>query len=231
MKITLATHIVVEHVGNQVFLLDSVGKEVYCLPAEGISHYTPETKTLVVTPELVPEVTRLVDSGVATTTGLISRRAVVGSTGALIGGGLVAMSMPAAAASQSPSSPGEEHDFEASGLWKYASDDALDINIDLAGIAGLVGDPSGWTLKIFNETYDLGEDVDCLELTGAGLLVISDLESVDENAGLLALRQEFGGDPPDGTVIFATLEAGNLTGKIRLTYDRNNVVTQCGSDS
>ena len=186
MKITLATHIVVEHVGNQVFLLDSVGKEVYCLPAEGITHYTSETKTLVVTPELVPEVTGLVDSGVATTTGLISRRTVVGSTGALIGGGLVAMSMPAAASSQSPG-PGQntngggpddlgDFDFFAFGTWEEAgwnAEDGFQVDVtiefpdDLLDLLPPADSDGGfdwsefndWSIKLLGKTYtpeDLG---------------------------------------------------------------------------
>ena len=238
VKITLATHIVVEHVGNQVFLLDSVGKEVYCLPAEGITHYSSKTKTLVVTSELVPEVTRLVDSGVATTTGLISRRAVVGSTGALIGGGLVAMSMPAAAASQSPGPGGDEginppggqnFDFFASGVWRISASDPSDrvenIDIDIL-IDGnpLTGDEKDWVLTIFGVPYTLGPESEDVTFgfdsdDNQSELVIEDLFVNFLSDQLNTLKRDFCDLGLDGLEIVALLTDGEVVGQVTLRYD------------
>ena len=191
MKITLATHIVVEHVGNQVFLLDSVGKEVYCLPAEGITHYTSETKTLVVTSELVPEVKRLVDSGVATTTGLISRRAVVGSTGALIGGGLVAMSMPTLARAQSVVG-GVVPLVDGAGIWAgrgtgiSGGTDFSDAGIALAFNADQFpgwGPLSQWTVTVFGAPFSASYD----SLLGYFLLDFDASENFDATQAIGSL--------------------------------------------
>lgn len=235
MKITLATHIVVEHVGNQVFLLDSVGKEVYCLPAEGIAHYAPETKTLVVTPELLPEVERLIESGVATTTGLVSRRAVVGSTGALIGGGLVAMSMPAAAASQSPG-PGQntnggghddlgDFDFFASGTWKGAGGGGMDV--DIVFPMGLLPPDfdwydEEWSIELLGKNYKLGDGLYFDDGDNESLKFEVDDKNNAEKLTLLDLWEKCElEDPIIMATLRITLSEQVIVGQVTLTASEN----------
>ena len=156
MKITLATHIVVEQVGQQMFLLDSQNKQVYTLPTEGVAHYAPETQTMIVTPALVPEAQKLVDAGVATLPGMVSRRAVVGSTGVFIGGGLVAMSMPSLAAASSGPTP-------FTGEWIFGSaQNALEklefiLLFSLEDVTPLQdADPTiPWTVQLFGRSFDV----------------------------------------------------------------------------
>lgn len=176
MKITLAAHTVVEHVGDHLLVLDSDRGVVYCLPRDGITHYTPETHTLVVTHELTPEAHALVDAGLATIPGTVSRRAVVGSTGVVVAGGLVAMSMPAVAASQSPGPniggggnggdpEGEENgsgdvlSLGLAGAWVATDVGKNGTFTDLSFSAGFLDDlftgwgpVSTWTVTVFDAT-------------------------------------------------------------------------------
>ena len=180
MKITLATHIVVEHVGQQMFLLDSQNRQVYSLPAEGVLEYSADTKTVSVAPSLASEALKLVDAGVATLPGMVSRRAVVGSTGALVAGGLVAMSMPSAAMAASPVpnglGGGGEPEGILAGSWSPAGsvddDDGavtsiqidffVESNPQIEGVFnGPIGD--GFILTVFGKTSEFNgrfEDIE-----------------------------------------------------------------------
>lgn len=103
---------------------------MYSLPAEGEVEYIRDTKTVSVAPSLVSEAQKLVDAGVATFPGMVSRRTVVGSTGALVAGGLVAMSMPSAAMAASPVpnglGGGGEPEGILAGSWSPAGSDRDD---------------------------------------------------------------------------------------------------------
>ena len=172
MKITLGTHIVVEQVGQQMFLLDSQNKQVYSLPAEGVVEYSPDTKTVSLAPSLVSEAQKLVDAGVATLPGMVSRRAVVGSTGALVAGGLVAMSMPSAAMAASPVpnglGGGGEPEGIPAGFWTPFGGDLesrfeigfyVEESDDLSNALGEI-DETEWTLTVFGQTSEFEDDDD-----------------------------------------------------------------------
>lgn len=159
MKITLADHVIAEVVGDQLFLLDSREKQVYSLPAYAISDYRPETKTLLVTPEFTSKAQKLIDCGAASTPGIVSRRVVVGSTGALISGGLLAISMPAQATAAS-------EPILFTGQWRLSSDsgggDPFELRIveffllfSLDEVTPLADadDSEPWTIQILGRTF------------------------------------------------------------------------------
>ena len=101
MKITLATHVIAEVVGEQLFVLHSSDKQVYSIPLNALTHYDPETKTLEGDLSVASVLQTLCDKGLAVTPGRVSRRVVVGSTGAMIGGVVAALSLPAHARASS----------------------------------------------------------------------------------------------------------------------------------
>lgn len=125
MKITLADHVIAEVVGDHLFLLDSLEKQVYSIPMTGVSYYAPETRTLDMLPALHSQGRDLVDSGLATIPGTISRRAVVGSGVTLMAGTVAALSFPAVAMASSTGSG------QLTGLWNWevfskGDDDSLE---------------------------------------------------------------------------------------------------------
>ena len=171
MKITLAPHIVREQVGNHLFLLDSVGKQVYCLPHQHLTPDTPDTRTVVVADQHVAEAKKLIDAGVATPAGSLSRRAVIGSTGALLGGGLLALSLPKTvmASSQAPNGFGDGPGPQGipAGSWageglSDGSEESSRIDVgffvddESDGLEDVFGGPvgDGFSLEVFGRTAE-----------------------------------------------------------------------------
>ena len=172
MKITLGTHTVVEQVGQQMFLLDSQDKQVYSLPREAITAYTPATRSMTVTDAISHEVETLISAGVATVTpAVVSRRAVLHTTGMVAGGALFALTLPTAAAASSPLNGGNGDGdgcgvlpgVTVFGTWSFPSevdDREIDADITLSSVvfAALSKNLEEWFLVLNGTTVPIADE-------------------------------------------------------------------------
>ena len=121
MRITLAEHVIAEIVGDQLFLLDSLEKQVYSIPFSDVMEWDPSTRTLIGKPSVTSVLQVLCDKGGAGLgAGAISRRGVVTAGGALVGGGVLAFALPQGALASSHSSSSGSTGFR--GAWQPTTD-------------------------------------------------------------------------------------------------------------
>ena len=121
MKVTLASHVITEVIGDQLFLLDSQDKQVYSIPLGDVMEWDPATRTLIGKPSVTSALQLLCDKGVAGLgTGAISRRGVVTAGGVLVGGGVLALALPQGALASSHSGSSGSTGFR--GAWQPSTD-------------------------------------------------------------------------------------------------------------
>jgi len=107
MKLTLSSHVVAQVVGGELLLLDSTTQSVYSLALADVVDHSDDFRSLTVSDAAAGFAVSLCEEGLATTTTSgLSRRALVGTGGAAVGAGLLALSLPTAAAASSPGGAG-----------------------------------------------------------------------------------------------------------------------------
>ena len=102
MKLTLSSHVVAQVVGGELLLLDSTTQSVYSLAVSDVVDHSDDFRSLTVSEAAAGFAVSLCEEGLATAeTAGLSRRALVGTGGAAVGAGLLALSLPTAAAASS----------------------------------------------------------------------------------------------------------------------------------
>jgi hypothetical protein len=102
MKISLSSHVVTEVVGDQLLVLDSTTQSVYSLALADVIDHSEDFQSLTVSEAAESIAAGLCEQGLATATSAgVSRRALVGTGAAVVGAGLLTLSLPTAAAASS----------------------------------------------------------------------------------------------------------------------------------
>jgi hypothetical protein len=102
MKISLSSHVVTEVVGDQLLVLDSTTQSVYALALADVIDHSEDFQSLTVSEAAESIAAGFCERGLATATSAgVSRRALVGTGAAVVGAGLLTLSLPTAAAASS----------------------------------------------------------------------------------------------------------------------------------
>lgn len=242
MVVTLAPQAVMEIVGDNLFVLDSVNKQVYSLPLRDIIHFDPVAKTITGSDTLVDDLSVLIDKGVATQVNGAesgssdgdgspvfnhpSRRAVLSVTGAALAGSVAALSMPVAATASSQTQyvvlwryGGGATDDDGEGVWIPSKGDFV-IFLPLEDIPPLraIADPLGilWTITIGGLTFVRNLRTDYYD--DVYLFLLNDINLVEGDplyqiAFLVENNREGSKD------LTGTLSAGGVTVSVLFQYD------------
>jgi len=125
VKINLSSHVVAQVVGDELLLLDSTTQGVYSLALSDVVDHSEGFQSLTVSEAAEGVAASLCEQGLATAeTAGLSRRALVGTGSAVLGAGLLALSLPTAAAASSPGGG------SASGLRITTTNGSLGFNED-----------------------------------------------------------------------------------------------------
>jgi len=102
MQFQLTPHAAIETVGDRIMLLDSTSGEVVTLPAEGVVTIDAERGIIAIDDRHTDTIAFFLERNLgAPRRPGIDRRSVITASGAIAGGGLVALSLPMAAAASS----------------------------------------------------------------------------------------------------------------------------------
>jgi hypothetical protein len=153
MKLTLSSHVVAQVVGGELLLLDSTTQRVYSLAVSDVVDHSDDFRSLTVSDAAAGFAVSLCEEGLATTTTSgLSRRALVGTGGAAVGAGLLALSLPTAAAASSavaaigflvvrtwePADAFRQQNPELTGLLNLTDTDRV---LDIIGVGGAAEGP------------------------------------------------------------------------------------------
>jgi len=186
-------------VGGELLLLDSTTQSVYSLAVSDVVDHSDDFRSLTVSSAAAGFAVRLCEEGLAaTTTSGLSRRALVGTGGAAVGAGLLALSLPtAAAASSAPPAIGELISFEWASSQANNNTDitfspSIQVGTDRVALArGIDGTETGPQPAPY-PTSPLPSPA----LTGTMTIL-----GVEYPAQLVRYRYNPGVTPPDGTEV------------------------------
>ena len=117
MKINLSSHVVAQVVGDDLLLLDSTTQGVYSLALADVVDHSEGFQSLTVSKAAESVAASLCEQGLATAESAgLSRRALVGSGSAVVGAGLLALSLPTAAAASSAGGAGGDGSLSLNGF-------------------------------------------------------------------------------------------------------------------
>lgn len=243
MVVTLAPYVVMEVVGDQLFLLDSVNKQVYSLALRDIVHFDPAAKTITGDDALGEPLRVLSDKGIITRVDPLdngrsdhgdspatknpSRRTVLSVTGAALAGSVAALSMPLAATANSHTQyilnwryGGGAVDDDSEGVWIPSRGDFV-IFLPLQDIPPLlaISNPLDipWTITIGGRTFIQNLETDYYD-DDVYLFLLNNINLVEGDPlyQVAFLVENNGEGSKDLT---GTLSAGGVTVSVLFQYD------------